>query len=336
MKVEITKLKEILNQLKPGLSGSKETTDQSNHFVFKDGNAYTYNDEVSVKVPIPFELEGAVSAKELLALVNKLKGDEADLEVSDTEILIKSGRSRAGIRLDAEILMPIDEIKYPGRKDWKSLPADFQQAVQNTLFSVSKDASFPILTVIHGVSGFMESSDTDRATKWELESELPFEILLPSYAGKSLLGYKDVSKVFVSNSWIHFNLGAGKVLSSRTFEGKFPDLSPHFENDGKELEFPHVSKEILERAGVFSEDTNDSDCFVTITVTDKGVFKVRSEGDTGWYEESLRIKHGGEEFSFSINPQYLIQILSSTHKATLSENKINFSSDKFHHVVALG
>ena len=334
--MKIEDLKTILFLLKPGLSGNRETTEQSNFFVFKDKFAYTYNDEVSVKVPFPMDLTGAVSAKEFLALVNKLKGEEADIEFTETEILIKSGRSKAGIRLDAEIRMPLDEITYPTRREWKALPSDFAQAVQSTLFSVSRDASQPILTVMHGLGNIMESCDSDRATKWELDADLPFEILLSHYSGKSLLQYKDVKRIFSTSNWIHFDLGGGGVLSCRTFEGKYPALDHLFDNDGKELEFPNISKEILERAGIFSDDIDSGDVLVDISVNEKDIFKVKSEGDTGWYEETIRIKgHDGSAFEFSINPQYLIQILSSSHKASLSENKINFLADKFSHVVAL-
>lgn len=336
MKVKIDDLKKVLSILKPGLSGGKETTDQSNMFAFVDGMAFTYNDDISVRTPFPIKkVKGAVSAKELQALVSKLKGDECDVEFTDNELLIKNGRIKAGIRLEAEIHMPIEEIKIP-KLEFNQLPKGFAKILRSVVFSTSKDMSRPILTVINCDQSIVESTDSERATQCDLDADyFTTPILIPAEAAKPLISYGTIDAYVANGGWIHFNIGNDSVFSCRTFEGKFPELDELFVVEGQDIAFPKEIKDMMDRAGIFIEDDFDQEKLVEISISDKGVLKVRAEGDSGWLEESMRIKHEGSAIQFNINPQYLVQILSTVDKGVVSDNRILFESDSFRHVVAL-
>jgi len=340
MKVQIKDLKTALKVVKAGLSSGKETTDQSGSFVFQDGMAYTYNDEVSVRAPfLTKDISGAVGAKELVALVGKLKGDECEIEFSDNELQVKCGRIKAGIRLEAEIHMPLQEIELPGKKEWIKVPDNFDKILKAVIFSASKDMSTPILTVIHCNGDFIESTDSDRATRWDVKKAgkyFPVPILLPVNAAKSLVGYDTIVAYAEKGGWVHFDLGGGTVFSCRTFEGKYPDLEPVLNVDGYGLEFPAEIKDMLDRAGIFVESDFDQEKLVHIEISDKGVLKVKAEGESGWIEESVRLRnHAKESINFSINPHHLQQILSSVTIGIIGQDRILFQSDNFQHVVAL-
>jgi DNA polymerase III sliding clamp (beta) subunit (PCNA family) len=340
MKVQIKDLKNVLRVIKSGLAGGKETTDQSNSFVFQDGMAYTYNDEVSVRVPfLDKNSSGAVGAKELIALVGKLKGEEAEIEFGDNELLIKVGSDKFGIRLEAEIHMPLEEVELPLKKEWIALPAGFDKVLKAVIFSTSKDMSTPILTAIHCNGDLIESTDSDRATRWDLKKDGKYfskPILLPADAAKSLISYDKIIAYASKGGWIHFDLGDGAIFSCRTFEGKFPDLDPIFKCEGYELEFPADIKDKLEKGGIFVESDFDQEKLVHLNIDVKGVLKIRAEGDSGWYEGRIRLrKHAKEDIQFSINPQHLQQILSSVNVGVIGKDRVLFQSDNFQHVVAL-
>jgi DNA polymerase III sliding clamp (beta) subunit (PCNA family) len=337
MKVKIEDLKNVLKILKPGLSNGKETTDQSNMFAFQDGMAFTYNDDISVRTPLPIKkVKGAVSAKELQALISKLKGDECDVEFTDNELLIKNGKIKAGIRLEAEIHMPIEEIKIPKPDKFMLLPEKFDKILRSVVFSTSKDMSREILTVINCDQAIVESTDSERATQCDLDKDyFSTPILIPAEAAKPLISYGKIIAYAVNGGWLHFDLDGTSVFSCRTMAGKFPELDELFVVNGQELVFPAEIKDMMDRAGIFIEADFDQEKLVEISISDKGVLKVRAEGDSGWLEESMRVKHSGSAIQFNINPQYLIQILSTVDKGIVSDNRILFESDSFRHVVAL-
>jgi len=334
MKINLSQFKEVLGKVKPGLSSGKETTEQSDCFVFHKNRIFTYNDEISVSCPWESPIEGAVPSKELLALVNKLSAEEVEMNMENGELRIKSGRSKSGLVVQADIHMPIDEIVMP--KKFSPLPKNFTAGLKSCVFSASNDFSFPILTVVHCLDSWMESTDNDRATRWELSKQwFKKPVLIPVVAAKALSGYSDVKAYHDDGSWVHFQIGDSLVFSCRTIDGDFPDIGGYFKTDGYELEFPSSTLDILSRAGIFVEADN-SEKLVHVSVNEKGVMEIKAQSDHGWYNETIRLKAAPKTaLAFSIHPDYLSQILSSTGKATIGEKLVLFETENFKHVIAL-
>ena len=334
MKVNIEELNKVLKSLKIGLSGEKETTDQSNSLAFSNGTICTYNDEISVIAPFDFDFEGVISAKEFLSFVGRLKGSDITFEQKENELIVKSGRAKAGMKLDSEIRMPLSEINIPKR--WKKLPKLFLKALKETLFSTSSDMSIPILTTVHCINGRLESTDNDRATIWDTGEELKMDFLIPTKAGRAIAQQSGIEKYNESDGWIHFKTKDNVIFSCRTFEGEYPDLSAHFDVEGESITFPANIKEMLDKASVFLSADFEQDEIVTVSVTSKGLLKVGAEGDNAWFEESTRIKNApGKDIIFSANPTHLQQILSTVNSAVVAEGKILFEGENFQHIVAL-
>jgi len=101
MAVNRKELLTILGKVAPGLSNT-EILEQSSSFIFMDGLVITFNDEISVSHPIPYDWTGAVVAKELMTLLKKYKDDEIEVNITQEEFLIKTKRGEAGIRLDEQ------------------------------------------------------------------------------------------------------------------------------------------------------------------------------------------------------------------------------------------
>ena len=337
VKTNRMELLSTLNSVKPGLS-NREVVEQSTSFVFQSGQVITYNDEIAIHAPLPegFDLEGATPAKELLSILSRFKGEEVEIDLAENEIKLKCGRSRAGVRLEVTISLPLDELKIP--KKWNKLPVDFIEGLKACIPSAARDMTYPILTTLHITPDYVESSDNNRITRFELSAgEIKNEMLLPVEAAIALTKISGLEKFAVNDGWAHFTDDSGMIMSCRVSEGDYPNLDQHLEIDAVgSIELPGTIHEMLDRAGVFLSSAIDQDNAVRIEVTDKGLMTVRGEGEFGWYEEACRVKWSGKEgIAFSVHPAHLAAILETSKTVQVAEGRIAFSDLKFKHVVAL-
>lgn len=333
MKINRVELINILSAVKPGLA-TEERIEQSTSFVFQNGRVVTYNDEVAVSHPVNMDIEGAISAKEFLALLSKLKDDSVELTVSGSELRVNGKKARAGIKMIAEIALPINEIQEP--KTWEPLPEGFAEAIKFCIFSCSKDLTSPALTCLHVHKDKIESCDNFRITIRYLDASYFNEaILLPASAAKDLINY-NVTEYAKVGGWLHFRTKADTVFSCRTYgDLEYPNLERFLEIDGGALKFPEDTKESLARAGIFSTSgAGKGEERVKIVLSD-GLMVVHGEGDTGWFEESSRVRYKGGDTHFEITPSFLEVVLSLTDEATVGNDRLKFEGDNFVHVVSL-
>jgi DNA polymerase III sliding clamp (beta) subunit (PCNA family) len=333
MEIERQKLLDALQFVKPGLS-SKEMIEQSTSFAFKEGRIMTYNDEISVSHPLPeFDIEGAVKAEEFYALIDKTNKDKIEIELTDAEVLVKCGRIKAGLVLQNEFKLPIDEIGEVG--DWKVLPDGFLDKLRFTVFSCSKDMSMPVLTCVHvdTENSVMESCDNFRATKMTFGALGVNPFLIPSSSASILTGYK-VREVAEGDGWIHFRNEQNTIFSCRVFEDNFVNTKPLYKIDGDKLRLPSGIQELLERSKVMAKRDTMLDEVVQV-ILKKDKITIKSQGDYGWIEESDKIKYTGEGVTFYINPTFLAEICNLLRNCYISENKLKFVGEDWEHVVIL-
>jgi DNA polymerase III sliding clamp (beta) subunit (PCNA family) len=219
--------KKLLNALeivKPSLA-SKEVIQQTTCFAFINGCVLGYNDEISIKHPVEgLDIEGAIKAEELYKFLSKLKNDEIEISMSDndSEMILKSGRTKAGFTLQKEIVIPIDQIEEKG--DWKKLPSNFTEALEFTIPSCAKDMSRPVLTCINIQSnGNIESSDNYRITRYKTNKLAVKTFLLPATTAMIISKYA-VTEIAESKNWVHFKNEEGTEFSCRVFEDNFPNI----------------------------------------------------------------------------------------------------------------
>lgn len=327
-------LLKALEVVKPGLA-SKEVIEQSTSFAFMGGNVVTYNDEISIRHPVPgLDITGAVRAEELYQLLNKIKKDEIEVEITESELRLKSGRAAAGLVLQQEIKLPLEEIGKQG--SWSPLPEGFLPALQFTIPSAGKDLSNSILTCLFVRSdGLVESSDNFRITQFRASDKMPTkDFLLPASSAAHLVKY-DLKQVSESKGWVHFRTDAGTIISCRTFEGAFPDTKNFFSVKGVKFDLPKTLDELLTRAQIFgaSEQSTSGD-EVEISL-DKNRIKVRGQNEYGWFEETANVAYDKQPTTFSVDPAALKVIVTTVHSCTLSDNCLKFEGDRWQHVIAL-
>lgn len=321
MKVNRKKLLSVLETIKPGLA-RKEMLEQSTSFIFQNGRAYTFNDEIAISHPVHKKLSGAVLANELYTILSKHNEKELDIEITKNEFLIHGKRSDAGIALEAKISLPIEEIGKPGK--WKPLPENFVDAISFCQFSASKDLAKVEFTYLHIDGDYIESCDVFRITRYKLNQKFPHNkpILLPAEVAKVLTKYDPV-EFAVTPGWIHFATTEDTIFSCRLGTGEFPDLSIFTSNKGKRIEFPSGFVESLTKAEVFATsafENDDADDTSVVISLQKNEIIIESTNEVGWFEEFIKTKYDGPNHSFEANPEFLIKMLPIAKTVNLVQN----------------
>jgi len=329
-------LQDALGIVKPGLAG-KEVIEQSTSFAFISGRVVTYNDEISLSHPVEgLDLEGAIESDKLYQFLARVKQEEIDIEINDTEIIITAGKAKAGFPLQSEIKMPLEEL---GKKSkWKPLPASFIKFVNMSIPSCSTLSTKPLLGAVHITQdGIIEASDGYRITNCTLpEGEtIPVQtFLIPSKSAK-LMTQLNPTHIAEGKGWIWFKTEAGTTLACRILEAdEFPDTSSHLNVNGVKIIFPKTITSIMDRAGVFSKDLGENTDYININLENKKL-TVSARNSLGWFKEEVNARYEGDTILFQIPPILLKDILSETQQGELTKNKLVFRGEGWIYLTTL-
>lgn len=321
-----------LEKVKPGLSKS-EVIEQATSFAFMGDRVVTYNDEISISHPVEgMDLRGAVRAEELYQLLNKLKQDEIEIEVTDSELVITSGKVQAGLAFQAEITLPLDEVGAIG--DWKKVPEGFCDAVKFVIPTASNDMSKPAFTCVHICkNGVIESCDGFRVTRMIVGKVGLEDCLIPASVAKDLVKYP-ITEQASGEGWRHFRTEDGTVFSCRILEDQYPDIDGKgiLNVTGEAVEFPKNMMEILDRAGVFAKRDHYSEEEVSVTLGNKKIV-VEGKSDSGWFKEVSNIRYTGEAKSIIVHPDFLKDMLARIQSCVIGSNSMKFEGEGWQHVV---
>lgn len=331
MKTNRKALHDILQAVRPGVA-SKEVVENATSFIFSEGRVLTYNDEICVSHPVDFDLTGAVQAKEFLALLGKLGDEDIDLEVTKAELVVRGVKTRAGIRLEANTNIEEINAMLGNPTDWNVLPETLRPSVDFCAFSVGRDQNRPMLTGIYIGGQHTMSSDNERITMCDLGENVDIKpFVLPAVAARELKAFLPVEYAF-STGWVHFRTKDDVMFSSRILEGKYPVeqiLKYMKETVGEKVQLPTTLISALERTGIFT--SKDS---VRVTLSD-GFLVTRGEGDSGWCEETSRIRYHGPKLRFEVSPDFLKSVLEHTQEAIIGTNMLKFSGLGFEHIMCV-
>lgn len=327
MKINKEQLQKALEIVKPGLAG-KELIEQSTSFAFINNRVITYNDEISISHPVEgLNLTGAILAENLYKFLGKVKKDDLEFTIEGNEIILTTGKAKAGLTLQSEIKLPLDEdVATVGK--WFPLPENFVEDIKFVMTACSRDMSQPVLTCVHvNKEGYVEASDGYRIAKHDLKTEMPVDtFLIPASSVVDMVKLKP-TRIAEGKGWMHFRTKEGTIMSCRLYDqDQFPDTTALLNIKGTKLLLPDVIEEILDRAMVFAKRDHILDEMITITMENKK-FTVRADATSGWFEENVDIAYSGKLIKFIITPYLLKGILSETQTGLLSETKLKFEGE---------
>jgi len=336
MEIKTVSLINQLESVKSGLT-AKETIQQSNCFVFKDGQVYTFNDEIFATCQTDLDLEGAVQADSLLKLLNKVKDEHIEIETDDSELKITGKNFETGIKLESEILLPVDEIEIPEDDEFTKVPNNFSKLAKLACFTASKSLNKALLTCVHIEDNKIESCDNDRITICKIKEELDHDVLIPA-KNLSQIVKEQIQSIAFDDSWAHFYTDEGVIMSCRLFsneDDEYVDLEEHVPDDeGRKIKFPTEISEILDRADIFGQDEESGDKMAKIQIK-KGKLTITAQNETGWYKEGPVKVDSKENISFSVNPDFLKDVAKMTDEIYIVDDTLMFTDDNSTHLVKL-
>ena len=332
--METLNREEWLNQLQSVQAGisSKEVVEQSNCFVFHHGTVFTYNDEAACSCDSMCSISGAVQALPLLEILKKLKEEEVKIEVGEGELVIYGKKKKVGIRMERDILLPVDEA-HPGDLTWKELNPDFIEALSIVVPCCGKDESSFSMTCVHVHPKYVEACDNFQAIRYSVSIGIKSPVLLRKESIKHIreLGMTEYGE---TDNWFHFKNPHGLIFSCRRYIESFPEMDSIYEVEGDSVVLPKSIISAAENAYLFAKD-NTKDKVVVVTLR-PGKVKIVGEGISGWYEEIKKSTYQGESFSFTIDPKLLKSLVEKHNEFIISHNRIKVDGGKFVYITALG
>lgn len=311
---------------------------QTDKLILKSSNATTTLEKAMPVEEDLLTIDGQpatllIDAKFFLTVANSLNSDDITLIVDDTKktITLKTPSTEMDLKgLDAEQYPRIKEIN---NQEAISLDTkDLIQALNETVVSVSKQESRPILTGVHlrftDTHFIVEATDSHILSQKRLpkpeNAPTDLDLVLPSLAVKQLqqltndklfFTYDDSSAIFTSED---------TTLTTRLIEGNYPDvdrlLGGHYTRkavmDRAELHDTVKRAQIVlsnSEQGRAQLDTNG-----VATLTAKTPDNVANLSETlTTFTETLDDEEP-QEFTICFNPSYMVKLL-----ATLKTDLVN-------------
>lgn len=336
MQVKKTELLEALSRIKPGLS-DKKMIEQTDCFVFDEsGFVRTYNDEISVSVPLKIGFSAAVKAQEFFELISKLEAEKISLTLSEKDQLlsIESGKIKGQMIVSTEIKCPAVDV---GGGKWLRLPKNFVAAVGFCSFSAERRNAISVLTYLLVDGEYVCSSDRFRATKYKMDGPVQ-KFLLPVGVAQELVGCEPTHYV-VGDVWVNFKNKESVVFSSRIFDGKYPEeiwevFGLKKNEAGDVVPVPEGLKNAVECGQIFSRDDLGKNDLVSIKVS-SGKMICRGQGPLGYVEQEFDVGYKKRDFEILAPANALTEILSRVSEIRVLKDKLYFRGADFEHVISL-
>ena len=87
-------------------------------------------------------------------------------------------------------------------------------------------------------------------------------------------------------------------------------------------------------ANIFSKSEFNQNEQIDITIKKKRMI-ISGQGELGWFSEKTKSKYDGHPIGFTINPQFLTDIIDILNEVTVGKNKIKLQAKNFIHVMSL-
>jgi hypothetical protein len=288
-----------LEAVQPGLS-AKEVVEQSSCFVFKDGYVMTYNDEIACRKKCSLKIEGAISAAPLMSILQKLPEDEVELIPKEEELIIKTKRRESGIRMEKDVLLPVDAIEKPTK--WVSLPEGFSEAIDMVYQCAGTNEEAFSITCVHIHPKWLEATDDMQLIRYKIATGVTEPTLVRHTSIKHVvpLGMTEFAE---TETWLHFRNSSGLVFSCRRWLDKYIEFGQHLKGTGPKTVFPKGLAEAAATAEVFSSENSDNN--QVLIELRPGKLRIKGVGVSGWYKEVKKLVYNGEPMSFMIPPKLL-------------------------------
>lgn len=341
-KIDRQALLDELRMVSPGLS-NRESLEQSNCFVFKDGSVFTFNDEIACRKKLKLKaeqsedkkeksanvdlgIEGAVTADLLLKFLEKTKDKTLEVfenENGELEFKGKGGKA-TGMNRDADILLPIEKVleeKLP--KVWNQLPTEFEAIISKVRNCVSTNEENFDLTCIHINPDFIEAGDNTQVIRWRCKTGISEPVLIRGAAAGHIVSGVGFTEVCVTASWVHFKAEKGLIMSCRKFHvEEYPDWSVVLKGDGNKITLDKRLITAAEVAALLAGETVAGVEPQLEVFLKPGKAIIKGTGLLGWHREPKKVNYTGPKLRFYVSPSLLCYIANEYQDCMIHNGKL--------------
>lgn len=307
-------LLEVLKICMPGIETGSAVLQGADSFIFHDGKVFTYNDIISVVVPVNQEglleegIEGCVKAEEFFKIISKFPSDEIKFTVTENNTwLLKCGKAKAEMTLlDFDFKNRLNNIA-PNEDKWININDDFMFGLGTCKMSVNKTQ----LSGLYIEGKDIISTDGNQMNCYEMKDmELP-KFWISDNSANELLKLNKLVAMQLQGTWAHFKAENGTIFSIKTLQAdafpysKIKTIIDTSSPDKAQLhsKFPKEMFSAIDRAVSFSIDISEHSAVRLVISKEK--IEVSAERSAGKYNEKVaweeEIKEDFEPFTVYVD-----------------------------------
>lgn len=341
MKVQTKQLQQALSTLEPALSGSASLDPVAGHICFIGGGVYAHNGQISIFTEGATgdeELNGWVAGKRLMKFVGGLKVEEVDVSQGEGEVLLKAGRSRAGLTT-LDVPHDIDENLFDAPDyEWDEFAEQFIEGLRFCRHAVDPNPAEMAHHHLY-VGDVMMATDPYRLAIWRDTGGEDLGLMIPYPAINPIID-QECRWTIASEDTTYFYNGQTVISFSTISPDIFPDTAPVLSLDQPtQITLPFKQMhDVLGRIGALAdhvEGEGREGHSATVSISKSGI-KMRAESGGGWAEEVVRTRGGtGGGPTFNINVENFLQFTEEATEVWVDKSRIKFVGDHYEYVLAL-
>jgi len=326
----------VLQKINPIIS-SNVLKNEFSKFIFTGDSLISSNNEMGICCPLKTKFKCTIEPKGFDKILSSIQDKEIKIEQKENKLLLSAKNISAEIivdkDIDKDIVNTMGIIPLSGQVRKKKITEDFMTGIEFSLISITRNMGEVFLTCAYINDDKIISTDDYRISVYNLDKGIGSKILLRSSLIEVIASYKNIIGYYINFNWIYFFTEDNIILCSRIVEEKFPDVEKEFDFDAKEISLPDDFSYLVKNASILASGEFDIDKKIEVKIS-KGKISCKGQNDLGWIESKIEIDTK-QNFTFSINPIFLLQILKKTNKMKFGEGKILFETDKFKHLIGL-
>jgi DNA polymerase III sliding clamp (beta) subunit (PCNA family) len=324
------------------------------HFAFDEDTVTAYNDITACKLSLDTGLQCTIPGNLLLRLLNTLKSEEIEIEKakSNSHVHVVSGRNKTKLPM-----LPLEEFvfKLPELTEKPiEVPASCMEGLRKCLTNVGSNPTRPefngVNLIMSSDSLCLYSSDGDTISQFKINDTFPIkaleevQVILPSFFCERLsslhgpLSGKDFNvPMQFSKQWAIAELGSNQIFA-RVIDRKPPKYEETLSSFCPDVETMELWDIPLELESIVSRHTIFLDPQAGITTTTFIVsgdeVDVKTTSQVGTCHDTLQIPVNLGNFSFAVDPNYLLRGFRICKKMTFQAHVIILQNDNFLHLIA--
>lgn len=312
--------------IKPGIA-SKDLVESMTYFFLSGNEIVTYNDRISITHPFKTNFSAFIKANSFFNIMSKSTATQIEIfkEGDSVKVKAKGLKVNLPVVIDDEIIGRIKIIRKAlvGIK-WHTLPSNFSESINLCSFAASKSESESTLSCVKIGDKTCIASDNNRIAVATMEKKM-HPMFIKASEINNLISVTPVLYA-TSSAWLHFKNESGCIFSIRRIKGNYPDFLKHFDFTGNKIELPQDITEGTDLASIFTSETEQPSIAINIQ-NNKCILKVSTDG--GGLTFSTDIKYKGDKVQFTINPDFLLEMMKYSTSITFAEGKAKLETESF-------